>query len=72
MILDDSWASGKTLSEINIKSGAIIIAVVRNNKSYPNPGPEFAVLSGDMLILFGSHIQLDKAIKNLQEGSQFK
>jgi len=25
-----------------------------------------------MLILFGSHIQLDKAIKNLQEGSQFK
>jgi len=72
MILDDSWASGKTLSEINIKSGAIIIAVVRNNKSHPNPGPEFAVLSGDMLILFGSHIQLDKAIKNLQDGSQFK
>ena len=72
MILDDSWACGKNLSEISIKAGAIIIAVVRNDKSYPNPGADFAVLSGDLLILFGSHIQLDKTIKNLQEGSQFK
>lgn len=72
MILDDSWASGKTLAQINNKSEAIIIAVVRNNKSYPNPGPEFSILSGDMLILFGSHMQLDNAIKNLQEGSQIK
>ena len=72
MILDDSWASGKTLAEINIKSEAIIIAVVRNNKSHPNPGPEFSILSGDMLILFGSHIQLDNAIKTIQEGSQIR
>ncbi len=72
MILDDSWASGKTLAQINNKSEAIIIAVVRNNKSYPNPEPEFSILSGDMLILFGSHMQLDNAIKNLQEGSQIK
>ena len=72
MILDDSWASGKTLAQINNKSEAIIIAVVRNNKSYPNPGPEFSILPGDMLILFGSHMQLDNAIKNLQEGSQVK
>ena len=72
MILDDSWASGKTLAQINNKSEAIIIAVVRNNKSYPNPGPEFSILPGDMLILFGSHMQLDNAIKNLQEGSQIK
>ena len=72
MILDDSWASGKTLAQINNKSEAIIIAVVRNNKSYPNPGSEFSILPGDMLILFGSHMQLDNAIKNLQEGSQVK
>ena len=72
MILNDSWASGKTLAQINNKSEAIIIAVVRNNKSYPNPGPEFSILPGDMLILFGSHMQLDNAIKNLQEGSQVK
>ena len=72
MILDDSWASGKTLAQINNKSEAIIIAVVRNNKSYPNPGPELSILPGDMLILFGSHMQLDNAIKNLQEGSQVK
>ena len=32
---------------VSENSLAIIIAVVRNNKSYPNPGPEFADLSGD-------------------------
>ncbi|MEK9627594.1 MAG: cation:proton antiporter [Nitrospinota bacterium] len=68
LILEDSWACGKTLGEINISSGSIIIAVVRQNKPYPNPGPDFSTMSGDMLILFGSHMQLDKAIKYLQEG----
>lgn len=68
LILDDSWARDKTLSEINIRSGAIIIAVVRKNEPHPNPGPEFTILPGDMLILFGSHLQLDQAVKNLKEG----
>ncbi len=67
-ILGDSWACDKTLGEININTGAIIIAVVRNNEPNPNPGPEFSILSGDILILFGSHMQLDKAIHNLKEG----
>jgi len=70
LILEDSWAQGKTLREIDIGSGAIIIAVVRKNEPHPNPGPEFLTLSGDILILFGSHMQLDKAIHYLKEGPQ--
>lgn len=70
LILEDSWAQGKTLREIDIGSGAIIIAVVRKNEPHPNPGPDFLTLSGDILILFGSHMQLDKAIHYLKEGLQ--
>ena len=67
-ILEGSWICGKTLAEINISSGSTIIAVVRNNQPHPNPGAEFLILSGDILILFGSHMQLNKAIHYLQEG----
>jgi monovalent cation:H+ antiporter-2, CPA2 family len=68
LILENSWACDKTLGEINVNTGVIIIAVVRNNEPHPNPESEFLILSGDILILFGSHMQLDKAIQNLQEG----
>jgi len=67
-ILEGSWICGKTLAEINISSGSTIIAVVRNNQPHPNPEAEFLILSGDILILFGSHMQLNKAIHYLQEG----
>ncbi|MBN4079835.1 potassium transporter Kef, partial [bacterium AH-315-C08] len=67
LVLDNSWVREKTLGEIDI-SGATVIAVVRNSKPHPNPGPEFLVLPGDMLILFGSHMQLNKSIQYLREG----
>ena len=67
-ILEGSWICGKTLAEINISPGSTIIAVVRNNQPHPNPEAEFLILSGDILILFGSHMQLNKAIHYLQEG----
>ena len=68
VILEDSWICGKTLGEINISSGSTIIAVVRKNQPHPNPESEFLILSGDTLILFGSHVQLNKAIHYLQDG----
>ena len=70
IILEDSWACGKNLKEIEIGSGSIIIAVVRKNQPHPNPGADFLIMSGDMLILFGNHMQLDKAIRYLREGRQ--
>jgi monovalent cation:H+ antiporter-2, CPA2 family len=67
LVLENSWVCEKTLGEIDI-SGATVIAVVRKNKPHPNPGFEFLVLPGDMLILFGSHMQLNKSIQYLREG----
>jgi monovalent cation:H+ antiporter-2, CPA2 family len=73
LVIEDSWINEKTLGEINI-SGVTVIAVIRKNKPHPNPGADFLVLPGDMLILFGSHMQLSKAIQYLREGpkSQLK
>lgn len=69
LILENSWVCEKTLGEIDI-SGATVIAVVRNNKPHPNPGFEFLVLPSDMIILFGSHMQLNKSIQYLREGPE--
>jgi len=67
LVLENSWVCEKSLGEIDI-SGATVIAVVRKNKPHPNPGAEFSVISGDMLILFGSHMQLSRSIQYLREG----
>jgi len=72
LVIQESWAREKLLGDMQVteRTGAVVIAVVRNNKPYPNPGSEFAILSGDMLILFGSHMQLDRAINYLGSGKE--
>ena len=72
LVFEGNWACEKLLAEIDITAltGAVVIAVVRKNKPHPNPGSDFAILSGDILILFGSHIQLDRAITYLGSGQQ--
>jgi monovalent cation:H+ antiporter-2, CPA2 family len=67
LVIEDSWNNEKTLGDIDI-IGANVIAVVRKNKPHPNPEVEFVVLPGDMLIFFGSHMQLNKSIQYLREG----
>jgi CPA2 family monovalent cation:H+ antiporter-2 len=71
LVIEDSWVNEKTLGDIDI-IGATVIAVVRNNKPHPNPRVEFVVLPGDMLILFGNHMQLNKSIQYLREGPDSK
>jgi monovalent cation:H+ antiporter-2, CPA2 family len=72
LVMQESWAREKMLGDMKVteRTGAVVIAVVRKNKPYPNPGSEFAVLSGDILILFGSHMQLDRAITYFGSGKE--
>ena len=67
LVVEESWAREKVLRDMKIteQTGALVIAVVRKNKPYPNPGSEFSIICGDILILFGSHMQLDRAITYL-------
>ena len=59
------------LGDINIsaRTGAVVIAVVRKNKPYPIPGPDFEVLTNDIFVLLGSHAQLDQSLNVLKYGS---
>ncbi|HEY2990391.1 MAG TPA: cation:proton antiporter [Candidatus Binatia bacterium] len=63
LIPDRSPAAGKTLEEIELRShsGVTVIALVREGKSIHNPAPEFRLAAGDVLVLLGSHKQLDDA-----------
>jgi K+:H+ antiporter len=62
-ILEDSPATGKTLTEVELRarSGATVIAVVRDGKSHHKIGGDFTLAAGDMLVLLGSHKALDEA-----------
>lgn len=63
----ESSACGKTIAVVNLRaeSGVTIIAVVRNGKPTTNPPADFELGAGDVLVLVGSHQQLDVADKLL-------
>jgi CPA2 family monovalent cation:H+ antiporter-2 len=67
LILETSPAVGKSLEELQLRarSGATVIAVVREGKSFHNPGPECVLKGGDVLVLLGSHAELDRATELL-------
>jgi len=66
-VRDDSPAANKTLGESHLRAttGVNIIAVVRNGKANTNPGADFKVETGDVLVLLGTHAQLNDARKYL-------
>jgi monovalent cation:H+ antiporter-2, CPA2 family len=61
---------GKTLKELDLraKSGATVIAVARNAEAVTNPGPDFTVQPGDIIVLLGAHSELDAATNVLTRG----
>lgn len=67
---DDCWSQGRQLDHLELtrKTGATLIAVVRDDKAQPNPPKDFCIQTGDILILFGRHAQVDKAMRLLRSG----
>ena len=41
--------------QFRTKTGASIVAVMRNDSAIPAPGPEFALAAGDVLVAVGTH-----------------
>jgi monovalent cation:H+ antiporter-2, CPA2 family len=66
-IVDDNPHIGETIGELNLraKTGATIIAVVRNGKAIPNPSPSEKIRGHDTLVLVGDHKSVDDAIQFL-------
>ena len=61
--------AGKTLSDINLRkrSGSTIIAVIRHGTARTNPHADFLIEPGDILVLIGSHAELNSAFAVLGE-----
>lgn len=57
----------KNLEQINLraKTAATIIAIVRDGKTISNPGPTSTLISGDTIVITGTHKAVDDAIAYL-------
>jgi CPA2 family monovalent cation:H+ antiporter-2 len=61
---DDSPAQGKTLAEIALDSrtGASVIAWTRAGVTQANPSKETRLITGDIVVLIGSRLQIREAM----------
>ncbi len=68
----DSPAANRSLRELEIrkKSGATVIAVVRNNEAIANPEPGLTLQADDIIVLLGAHRDLDLAVNLLSPGKE--
>jgi len=59
---------GKSLREIDLRkrTGASLLAVVREGASFPNPAPDFRLEAGDDLVLMGGHGEIERAFDELE------
>jgi monovalent cation:H+ antiporter-2, CPA2 family len=67
LITEGSPAADKTLSELDLrkKTGTTIIAIVRGSKAIANLSADLKLNEGDVMVLLGSHAQLEHAVKLL-------
>ncbi|MFQ5559862.1 MAG: cation:proton antiporter [Nitrospinota bacterium] len=67
LVMEETPADGNSLIGLNLRqhSGAVILAIVRGREYFSNPEPGFAISAGDLLVIAGSHAQLDRAQKFL-------
>jgi len=72
LLTENSPAIGKSLEKIELRSRTevTVIAVVREGQSIYNPGPDFPLAAGDILILLGSHKALDEASRILSPSNE--
>jgi monovalent cation:H+ antiporter-2, CPA2 family len=65
---DESPAVGETLHNLDLRrrTGVTVIAVVRGERSHPNPHPDLQLEAGDHLVLMGSHAEMEQAFDLLE------
>lgn len=66
----DSPFVGRTLGDTRARTrtGASIVAVLREAGLVPSPGPEFRFAAGDVLVVVGTHAGVDGVTRILADG----
>jgi len=69
---EDSWIRNQTRGsvKVNLKTGARLIALVRNQELITEPDRDFKFMQGDILIVFGRHAQVDKTMRLFKNGPE--
>lgn len=69
-LLDEHFAADKTLRELDLRhaTGASVIAMVREGAAVTNPTPDTILRQDDILVLLGSHRELDESVEYLTKG----
>ncbi|MGE5177461.1 MAG: cation:proton antiporter [Bacteroidota bacterium] len=67
-----SAAAGRTLAQLDLRgrTGALVIAIVRDGKPRISPEPDLELFMGDILVLVGDHQGLDAAFRILESPSE--
>ena len=70
MLLEEHAAVSRNIRELDLRkqTGATILAVMRGEQANKNPSPEFILQAGDILVLTGSHAEIDHAFNFLEKG----
>ena len=68
LVLPDSLADGKTLTELGFTEQHIAVpAVIREGGPLVSPGPDFRIQAGDILLLVGAHEDLNRVLSRLED-----
>lgn len=69
VIRPDSLLATKSLKDLQLRTrtGASVVAIIRNGTSYANPSPDFSLQAGDVLLLLGNTSELESATQYLEE-----
>jgi len=64
-----SELAGQTLGEADLRqeTGVSVLAIQRDSETYPNPGPEFELEGGDVLVTLGTSDEQDDLEARLGE-----
>ena len=64
---EDNILINKSIAQINLraKTDATIITIVRDGKSISNPSAKEIIKAADTLVIYGTHLSVDKAIEVL-------
>ncbi len=67
-VVPGSLACGRTLAETELRarSGATVLNLVRNDRPVPSPDGSTRLEAGDLLVLYGSHEAIDRALELLE------
>jgi CPA2 family monovalent cation:H+ antiporter-2 len=67
-VAEGSEAAGRTLRDLELRrrTGGTVIALVRGREATPNPSPDLRLEAGDVLVLVGSHGEIDAAGRVLE------